>query len=245
MKNALHTVCSENHFPDREGEIRKLITAGWDVNARDDYGCDRTPLHIAVKNSLCEAVRILIDAQADVGAVDAWGNTPLLFAYCHSVELLSALVAAGADVNQCNRNGNTPLISAAGGSDFSWKRNTHDNQMAFFIAMGADVNAVNHCGWTALHFAASCRGGSDAVKQLLDAKANPNVNDGEGHAPLYYARTSIVAETLIHAGATVDADALKNPRVVKARDRLLERQARAQRRALAKPAAAARPRRRA
>lgn len=228
----LHLLCANEYHTDygmdeRLSEIRALIAAGWDVNAKDRQGA--TPLHHAMRCRYrsVEIVRILIDEKADVNACDTTGFTPLLLAH-GDVPLLKILIEAGADVNPLSPDGPMPLSYATCGNGCE--------SVNVLLDAGADVNAVDYVGQTALHCAARCN--EPAMKTLLRAGANPNVKDGQGRTPLSWARTMSIARALIRAGALVDEVALQNTSVAKV-------QAQAQQLALAKPNAESKQRRRA
>jgi len=74
----------------------------------------RTPLHDAVRTGSEDTVRRLIDAGADVNAVDEDGRTPLHdAARTSSGYTIRKLIDAGADVNAVDKDGRTPLHDAA------------------------------------------------------------------------------------------------------------------------------------
>jgi len=94
-------------------DLRAEIAAGADVNARERTG-DRTPLHFAAysgKNGgepSTELVQALLEAGADVNAVDSGGSTPLAEAMPNgNVEIAKILLAAGADPAVKNKHGET------------------------------------------------------------------------------------------------------------------------------------------
>jgi len=83
-------------------DVKSLIAAGVDVNARDESGS--TPLIEAARwSNDPEVIQVLIDAGADIHARDELGFdvTALVAAAMSTVnpEVVRALVTAGADVN--------------------------------------------------------------------------------------------------------------------------------------------------
>lgn len=78
--------------------IRGLLLAG--ANPNSHAGDAFQPLHIAAENGRTEAVRVLLDAGADVDIRDAtWGWTPLMLASNRgNTDLVRLLLARGADV---------------------------------------------------------------------------------------------------------------------------------------------------
>ena len=100
------------HEAAKEGwddEIRRLVGAGADPDARDDW--DATPLHIAAKCGRVGALRALLAAAADAGAVDRCRWTPLHEAARQgSAAAVAALIEAGADRGAKEASkGDTPL----------------------------------------------------------------------------------------------------------------------------------------
>ena len=81
------------------------------IDARDkDYS---TPLHCAVWKGNLEVVRALLDAGADVNALnqnDHWGNTPLhAAAHANHTAIAQLLIQRGASLEARDANGRTPL----------------------------------------------------------------------------------------------------------------------------------------
>jgi hypothetical protein len=105
----------------RQAIVRKLITSGADVHARNRRGAE--PLHAAVvglpgsrtwnPRAQAATVACLIKAGADPNAVDNSGVTPLHRAVrTRCAAAVRALLEGGADVQRKNKNGSTPLLLA-------------------------------------------------------------------------------------------------------------------------------------
>lgn len=84
---------------------RMLIANGCDVNTRT-IPDDETPLHLAFEADVCQ---MLLDANADVGAVDRHASTPLhTYAECAALPALWTLVRHGADYLRLSGSGSAP-----------------------------------------------------------------------------------------------------------------------------------------
>ena len=156
--------------------VRLLIKAGAKVNVRDRLEHRRTPLHEAVESNHDVCVVYLIEAGADVNAVDVYGDSPLVqCADLGNITCLKKLIGAGADLNKTNNHKQTALQKAASkGSD------NHRRCLELLIEAGADVNKPDLNGLTPLMSSAIGCGlvnETDQIKILLSAGASVNKRD--------------------------------------------------------------------
>eukprot|EP00435_Cladocopium_sp_Y103_P057989 s1264_g20.t1 len=177
-------------------ELMKLLLGAFaKVDLRVRLGV--TALFNALKHP--EAVKVLLDAKADVNTVaDYDKKTPLHQAARHGfAEAVKLLLAAKAEVNKKNGDGWTPLFSAA--------RYGHADVMKLLLDAGAEVNVVNIHDQTPLHVA-TWSGKADAVKLLLEHHASVNVVDGSGSTPLITAaqENAEMVKLLLDAKAEVN-----------------------------------------
>ena len=197
--------------------VRRLIRAGGDVKAKNQYGA--TPLSEAAVVGDTGILDDLIEGGADVNAVNAEGQTALMaVARTGNIESARLLIARGANVNAKELwRGQTALMwAAAGGLPAMAKE---------LIAHGADVNTqsvVNNWerdvtaeprrkymplgGWTPLLFAAR-EGSLDVAKVLVEAGADLNKPDPDLVSPLVTAIVNghyDVAAYLVERGADVN-----------------------------------------
>lgn len=90
--------------------IALLAAKGLDVNNRDKAHDERTPLHAAAYEGHVEAVLALIEAGADVSALNNKQETPLFAAaYRGRAPIVQLLLNKQVDVNVQNNSQNTPL----------------------------------------------------------------------------------------------------------------------------------------
>ena len=172
-------------------EVKKLIAAGADVNAKTPYG--DTALILAVfRNAGADVVKALIEAKADVNAKNKANETALMWAVTESdLATVNALIAAKADVNAKDKKGETALIKAFKGE-----------MVKALIAAKADVNAKDNQGETALMKEKDL----DAVKALIAAKADVKAKNKKGQSVVKKAairvggREDEVVEALLAAG---------------------------------------------
>lgn len=156
-------------------EVRQLLAAGADVNARarvdSDHifpggAPDETPLYLAAQAGFTPIVNVLLAYGAEVNPLGLNGATPLYIAALNGhLDTLIALISAGADLNICDRRNVSPLAAAI--------PNGHVDIVRALIEAGAAIDTVDKpYGWTPLHTAASC-GQLEIVRLLLAAGADP------------------------------------------------------------------------
>jgi len=130
--------------------VGKLIAGGADVNQLDPNG--DAPLVMAAYRGHTDIVRQLLDAGADLAAVDPSMKATALHAaaYAGRTEAARLLIERGIDIDrQGPRNGYTALHDAI------WQDNVDTAEV--IIAGGADLTLKNHEGQTPLDFARAKR----------------------------------------------------------------------------------------
>lgn len=142
--------------------MQQLLRHGVNVNGSDESG--RTALIDAANRGLTDAVRILLNAGADVEAKTAGdGKTALILAshdgHPHIVQML---LNRKANINARNKNGETALMLAAA-------RGRKDIVL-ILLQHGADINAKDQFENTALHNAEKY-GGPEVAALLRSAGA--------------------------------------------------------------------------
>ena len=198
-------------------EVRRLIKAGADVNARNDYGA--TPLTEAAETGNADVIGQLLKAGADPESSNEDGQTALMIvARTSNIPAAELLIRHHAKVNAAEKwRGQTALMWASA--------ERQPAMVALLIRHGADVNARatvndwkryvtaegrkqdrNPGGFTALLYAAR-QGCVECARALLKGGAKANLADPDGITPLLMAVMSMhfdTARLLIDSGANVD-----------------------------------------
>ncbi|XP_068602317.1 ankyrin repeat domain-containing protein 50 [Brachionichthys hirsutus] len=189
---------AKSHEPQTMQMMEHIDKDGW------------TALRSASWGGHSEAVRLLLDAGADVDGCDGDGRTALrAAAWGGHEEIVLTLLNYGAQVDKADNNGRTPLIAAA--------YMGHHEAVEVLLAHNAEVDLADGDGRTALSVAALCvptaagvKGYGEAVSLLLERGADPGHRDHDGMTPLLlaaYEGHDDIIELLLEAGADVDETA--------------------------------------
>ena len=164
--------------------IVSLIARGATVDERDGYG--RTPLHVAAFGGHHGAMRALVAGGADANALERDRyDIVTIAAVANDVPTLTVALALGTSAgNVTSRYDGTALIAAA--------HLGHVEVVRTLINAGAPLDHVNNLGWTALIESIVLGDGgarhTDTLIALVEAGANVNLADRNGHTPLALAR---------------------------------------------------------
>ncbi len=227
----LPLVCAAN-----TGDLQMTLSlinlgASLDNMTSCNLGGTHTPLSLAIKDGLGNAVRMLLLLGSDANAKVSWsmrdeesnvtleaGSSMLHLAVLKSnVEVLEKLVSCGANLNQADRDGNTPLHIAClntsgkcltnGMLDFLLNHEAQKKCMKHLSQRQlTDINLKTQKGVTALMVAAR-RGNIKCVERLLEAGAELDLKDRASKTALHHAVSSgnlTVVKLLLDRGCNVD-----------------------------------------
>eukprot|EP00854_Cymbomonas_tetramitiformis_P018540 gene18540-22132_t len=197
--------------------VEHLLHGGADVNYQNEEG--QRSLHIACLYGHHQIVQMLLEARADVEAVDAVSATPqflpppflaavsgakpLLLAAKHGhAEVVRALLKGSADPDTKNfeEMKQSALHEAA--------KEGHVEVIRVLVAAKANIESVDTSGETPLHIAAKA-GHPDAVKELISAILDIEARSEDDSTALHLASLHghrEVVEALIKAGAHIESN---------------------------------------
>ena len=149
------TLCNSVARPTNPVAVQKLLSAGAQINYRDESG--NTPLILSARANP-EITELLLEQGATVDLRNESGQTALMKAVLSgSARTVKILIDAGADVNARDDDGDTPLILSALSND-RWTT-------SILINEGADLTATNKDAKTALMIAIE-EESSEVVEEL-------------------------------------------------------------------------------
>ncbi|CAJ0769389.1 890_t:CDS:10 [Entrophospora sp. SA101] len=154
-----------------------------------NYGCKLYPMH-NLKYKAHFPLLVLVSDMDGTSPMENINNGDNDVEKIHNCSTVKKLLSDGADPNVQNENGETPLHIAAKNEYLRIKANTEIKE--------------NLYGQTPL-FLAVIEGHVEAVKLLLEAKANPNVKDDSGLTPYAYSilHGHIELKNLLHPLTTI------------------------------------------
>jgi hypothetical protein len=161
-------------------DIIQWLVNGADPNVRDKRG--RTPFLVAAHRGDIEAMRLLAKGGADPRAMDqdSYDAVTILAVANRPLGVATAIDIGGDPRAVTSPWQGTALIAAA--------HLGHVDVVRVLIGAGAPLDHVNRLGWTALIEAIVLGDGGRnhqrTVQLLLEAGADPNRPDRDGHTPL-------------------------------------------------------------
>uniref|UniRef100_A0A8C6N4M2 [histone H3]-lysine(9) N-methyltransferase n=1 Tax=Mus spicilegus TaxID=10103 RepID=A0A8C6N4M2_MUSSI len=186
----------------KQGELQKVILMlldNLDPNFQSDQQSKRTPLHAAAQKGSVEICHVLLQAGANINAVDKQQRTPLMEAVVNNhLEVARYMVQLGGCVY--SKDGSTCLHHAAKIGNLE--------MVSLLLSTGqVDVNAQDSGGWTPIIWAAEHKH-IDVIRMLLTRGADVTLTDNEENICLHWASftgSAAIAEVLLNAQCDLHA----------------------------------------
>ncbi|CAM4639662.1 unnamed protein product [Lepidochelys olivacea] len=188
----------------KQGELQKVLLMlldNLDPNFQSDQQSKRTPLHAAAQKGYLEICHVLLQAGANINAVDKTRRTPLMEAVVsNQVETARYIVRRGGCVYSKEEDGSTCLHHAAKCGNLA--------MVSLLLATGqVDVNAQDNGGWTPIIWAAEHKH-IEVIRMLLTRGADVTLTDNEENICLHWASftgSAEIAEVLLNAQCDLHA----------------------------------------
>ncbi|KAJ3109974.1 hypothetical protein HDU96_007004 [Phlyctochytrium bullatum] len=162
--------------------LRLLLEFGANPNARNNF-IESTPIVRAALFGISPCVLLLLNAGADVNALDSDGKTRLIAACLGGcMDVIRILISRGASVNHAASDNSCPLHEAV-----SRKGGDRSTVVKVLLQAGAHINARNCDGKTPLYCAMESEHREvllATATALLDGGADPNIASNAGFTPL-------------------------------------------------------------
>jgi ankyrin repeat protein len=170
----LHSIIRRGKLDD----LRQMLSGpnSFNVNVQDVRG--DTPLHVAIEEKNCEAVKLILNYRPDLNIENNLNLDPLTLSVeiseSNNPDIVKVLLKNGANANRPGYNENTPLHTAVICRKVQFVR--------ILLDSNANPNRRNKYGQTPLHVAVETRE-YESVKALLQKNANLDLLDNSGISP--------------------------------------------------------------
>ena len=235
-EQSVFTCIKEHNRADMQDRVKRMIIVGGDINAYDTDGytllhkacissnaylvkvllkyssikincktvdTKATPLHMAATYNNVAVIRALLafnnGAGNDIGTINGSGYTPLSSAViADCARAMRLLIRRDSDITFLDEFGNGLIHFAA-------YFNSVRCISFLLLKYGYMINSQNKCNFTPLMYAVS-RKHFDMIKILIDAGADLNKRNDDGHTALHFASNIDIVRTLCIHGADPNID---------------------------------------
>uniref|UniRef100_A0A8C3Q792 Uncharacterized protein n=1 Tax=Geospiza parvula TaxID=87175 RepID=A0A8C3Q792_GEOPR len=188
----------------KQGELGRVILMlldNLDPNFQSDAQSKRSALHAAAQKGHLEICHLLLQAGANINAVDKQRRTPLMEAVANDqLETARYLLQRGGCAYSQEEDGSTCLHHAA--------KNGNLEMVELLLSTGqVDVNAQDSGGWTPIIWAAEHKH-IEVIRRLLTRGADVTLTDNEENICLHWASftgSAEIAEVLLNAQCDLHA----------------------------------------